>query len=348
MEKYLRRCLDSLIIDEESMKKLEVLVINDGSKDSSSQIAHEYQDKYPDTFRVIDKENGNYGSCINRGLKEATGKYVKVLDADDWFESDNLFLFLKYLNRANVDLVLSKCKKINELGYSIGIIGIPSGFPFKKYNIGNIITDKRTSLQMHCVTYKTELVREIKYHQIEGISYTDQLWVTYPMSAVKSYMVFPRHLYVYLIGREGQTMDISVMNTKLNDEILVCNQILDWIDENPKPNIDYEYIRHKMVSRIFSLYYNHCICGLYKKEEFSMFSKSLINRCPEIIKLSERICGKKFSYNYILNYNVGTFDKGEKISYNIIPNSNCEKMKKGLKCTFDAIIGLYMKARLYL
>ena len=57
MEKYLRRCLDSLIIDEEGMKQLEVLVINDGSKDSSSQIAHEYQDKYPDTFRVIDYEN---------------------------------------------------------------------------------------------------------------------------------------------------------------------------------------------------------------------------------------------------------------------------------------------------
>lgn len=87
MEKYLRRCLDSLIIDEDGMKQLEVLVINDGSKDSSSQIAHEYQDKYPDTFRVIDKENGNYGSCINRGLKEATGKYVKVLDADDWFDT---------------------------------------------------------------------------------------------------------------------------------------------------------------------------------------------------------------------------------------------------------------------
>ena len=78
MEKYLRRWLDSLIIDEEGMKQLEVLDINDGSKDSSSQIAHEYQDKYPDTYRVIDKENGNYGSCINRGLKEATRKYVEA------------------------------------------------------------------------------------------------------------------------------------------------------------------------------------------------------------------------------------------------------------------------------
>ena len=54
MEKYLRRCLDSLIIDEEGMKQLEVLVINDGSKGTSSHIAHEYQDKYSDTYRVID------------------------------------------------------------------------------------------------------------------------------------------------------------------------------------------------------------------------------------------------------------------------------------------------------
>lgn len=104
MEKYLRRCLDSLIIDEEGMKQLEVLVINDGSKDSSSQIAHEYQDKYPDTYRVIDKENGNYGSCINRGLKEATGKYVKVLDADDWYNTKGLAKHILKLTSLSDDI----------------------------------------------------------------------------------------------------------------------------------------------------------------------------------------------------------------------------------------------------
>ena len=68
--------------------------------------------------------------------------------------------------------------------------------------------------------------------------------------------------------------------------------------------------------------------------------------CTNFIALYD-IINNTFDVN-ILNYNVGTFDKGEKISYNIIPNSNFEKLKKGLKCTFDAIIGLYMKARLYL
>lgn len=85
MEKYLDKCLASLIIeDKELMRQLEVLVVIDGAKDRSSEIAHTYQNRFADTFRVIDKENGNYGSCINRGLKEATGRYVKVLDADDY------------------------------------------------------------------------------------------------------------------------------------------------------------------------------------------------------------------------------------------------------------------------
>ena len=107
MQDYLRRCLDSLIIPEEQMKQLEVLVVNDGSKDSSSAIAHEYQDKYPNTFRVIDKENGNYGSCVNRGLKEATGKYFRILDADDWFDNVELKKFVQSLNYIpSVDVVL--------------------------------------------------------------------------------------------------------------------------------------------------------------------------------------------------------------------------------------------------
>ena len=81
MQDYLHRCLDSLIVPEEQMKHLEVLVVNDGSKDNSSAIAHEYQNKYPDTFRVIDKDNGHYGSCVNAALKIATGKYFRLVDA---------------------------------------------------------------------------------------------------------------------------------------------------------------------------------------------------------------------------------------------------------------------------
>ena len=82
MEQYLAYCLDSLCISQHQ-NDIEVLVINDGSKDATSIIAHDYERKLPQVFKVIDKENGNYGSCVNRGLAEACGKYIKVLDADD-------------------------------------------------------------------------------------------------------------------------------------------------------------------------------------------------------------------------------------------------------------------------
>ena len=107
MEKYLDKCLTSLVIeDRELMKQLEILVVIDGSKDRSSEIAHAYQVRYPQTFIVIDKENGNYGSCINRGLKEAAGKYIKVLDADDCYNSKSLQQHLELLRIVDVDLHL--------------------------------------------------------------------------------------------------------------------------------------------------------------------------------------------------------------------------------------------------
>lgn len=89
IEKYIETCLNSFVIPE-VMEKLEVLVVNDGSKDSSAVLARAYEERYPDTFRVIDKENGGHGSTINRGLLEAAGTYFKVVDGDDWWRGNHL------------------------------------------------------------------------------------------------------------------------------------------------------------------------------------------------------------------------------------------------------------------
>ena len=107
MEKYLDRCLTSLIVDDDKMALLEVLVVNDGSKDRSSEIAHSYEARYPNTFKVIDKENGNYGSCINRGVTAVTGKYFRILDADDWYSTDALQSFTSKLMSIEADMVPS-------------------------------------------------------------------------------------------------------------------------------------------------------------------------------------------------------------------------------------------------
>ena len=82
VEKFIRNTLDSCIA-EEIMTDLEVLVVDDGATDATAEIVREYEDKYPQTFRLIHKENGGYGTTVNRSMQEASGKYFRLLDGED-------------------------------------------------------------------------------------------------------------------------------------------------------------------------------------------------------------------------------------------------------------------------
>lgn len=257
MEKYLRHCLDSLIVP--NMDKVEVLVINDGSKDSSSAIGHEYQDKYPQTFRVIDKENGNYGSCVNRGLKEATGKYVKVLDADDSFDNETFTTFIDRLQKIDADLVLTDFVNVDEEDkenskseYSQYYPNIPqeSNFDFKEF----INHDDYTFYgQMHGFTYRTQMVKNMRYHQTEGISYTDQEWVFMPVTKVNSCIYLPLVLYRYLVGRNGQTM--QNVGRSIQQLISVIFSLIDFYFIHKKEISSYKkYLLHQAKLQIGFVY----------------------------------------------------------------------------------------------
>lgn len=104
MELYLKRCLDSILLPK-LQNSLEVILINDGSKDNTLSIARHYEKQYPEMLQVIDKTNGGWGSAINCAIQEAIGKYFKILDADDWFDSKALVDFVSLLENIDVDLV---------------------------------------------------------------------------------------------------------------------------------------------------------------------------------------------------------------------------------------------------
>lgn len=210
MQDYLNRCLDSLIVKPELMEQLEVLVINDGSKDNSSAIAHEYGANYPQTIRVIDKENGNYGSCVNRGLAEAQGKYIKVLDADDWFDTAEFEKYMMALGKVDVDMVLTPYNFVYQYNGSKEIetrdIPVGEALSFKHFSF-----EKLSYYPMHMVTYRTKMLTDMDYHQTEGVSYTDNEWAFIPQYAIGKFVFYPYVVYQYLIGREGQTMNTDAM-----------------------------------------------------------------------------------------------------------------------------------------
>lgn len=251
MEQYLGRCLDSLIIAPELMEKTEVLVINDGSKDRSSEIAHSYQQKYPGTIRVIDKENGNYGSCVNRGLKEATGKYIKILDADDWFDTENFAEFVSILSTLDVDCVMSDMLQVDEEGHCIELFSF--SLPHRQAMPLSSIVEHGVCecMWMHCVAYKAENLRAIHYHQSEGISYTDQEWIFMPMSTCKSIYYMPKVVYHYLVGRNGQTMDPAVYKKNFSQEIKGTVLMVTELShhKNTIDNDVFEYLKRRVFAR---------------------------------------------------------------------------------------------------
>lgn len=255
MESYLPFCLSSLLVGK-LMDSLDVVIINDGSKDSSSIIAHQYSFSYPNTFRVIDKENGNYGSCVNRGLIEAKGKYVKILDADDRFDTKSLQIIMEILLEIDVDLVLTDYVKVNMKNKEI---------ERTRYDVQkNKILDFQLMScfpEMHGVMYKTDNLRRINYRQTEGISYTDQEWIFEPMISVKSFCYIPRVLYRYLVGREGQTMDPKVYAKSLRPEIQITKSMIRlWNDKGVKLDDSHrKYLHDKLVKRIKELYFLNLI-----------------------------------------------------------------------------------------
>lgn len=258
MEKYLHKCLDSLIVSDENMKRLEVLVVNDGSKDSSLSIAREYAEKYPQTFAVIDKENGNYGSCINRGLREATGRYVKVLDADDYFDSAVFNEFITFLNNHDVDMVISDFKIVNENGegivdYRFGQLGNDV------FTLGHIPTPMIEDLWHHAITYNRNVFSGLEYKQTEGISYTDDEWIFEPLVNVKKIVCFPYVLYMYLRGREGQTFDVKIIQKTLNHKRIVAKKMIKFYEKNCNdcpPDIK-KYMMDKLLFRLGEMYRYH-------------------------------------------------------------------------------------------
>ena len=230
MEAYLAKCLDSLIVPEK-MEILDVVIVNDGSKDTSLQIARDYEQRYPDTFRAIDKPNGNYGSCINRGLAEARGRYFKVLDADDSFCTEHFADFLDFLQNSTADLVMSAFAIHHEDKGSVEPItyNLPVGvqFSFDEFARRNV-----PYMWMHGVTHLTDKLRRIHYQQQEGISYTDKEFVFLPVAVSQWVAYFPQVVYQYVMGREGQTVDRAVWKRNYWMEVKAVRKLVELYEQH--------------------------------------------------------------------------------------------------------------------
>lgn len=249
MEKYLSNCLDSFIYDKDA-KDIEIIIVNDGSKDNSLKIAKEYEEKYPNIFKVIDKENGGHGSTINAGLKAATGKYFKVVDSDDWVNTEEFKKLLEFLRKNDVDCVLSDYVCQYEASKKSKAIPCDLNDPYKIKNIEDV---NKFVFCIHCYVFKTETIRTNKIQ--EKCFYVDVEYNLFSYLKCKTCVYVPLNLYQYRLGRAGQSVSVDGLYKHRDNHYTVIKNIINFY--NAKKDSASEIKKKEMFNYIAGIVVAH-------------------------------------------------------------------------------------------
>lgn len=282
-ERYLARCINSLL-DDRVNGKVEIIIVNDGSTDNSLNIALDFKQKYP-FIVVINKENGGHGSTINKGIDVASGKYFRVLDSDDWFDTEQFVLFVHALEKLQADVVVSwgyyeytyKNKKVpyiiwnNDSHIEYGKVYNFSSFDFN----GSFIV-------MAQLTYLSSIVKNIPRKIQEKTFYVDNEFILYPIVNVETLVFLDYYVYHYFIGRPEQSINKKVLMRNITHCEKVCCAILEFLDTVDTNYKKKEYMNY-IALRVIKTYYSYLL--LYFNQNWQT-SYSLLRKFDNLVRRS--------------------------------------------------------------
>lgn len=224
--KTLRECLDPFIASG-VMDSLDIMIVNDGSKDNTAELAKEYVERYPESIRLINKKNGGWGSTVNVGIQEAVGKFFRQLDGDDYYKPENMKEYIRFLEATEAEMVLSPYIEFSDATGEI--IAEPNCNPGceigKVYTISDIGS---ISPFMHSMTIRTDLL-EKKVHITEHCFYTDTEFVLKGCNVVNTVSFFDKPIYCYRRASAGQSMSLSGLEKHYMDQTKVVEVMLDYL-----------------------------------------------------------------------------------------------------------------------
>ena len=246
---YMAHCIESLLPGGEDV---EILIVNDGSKDDTAKIADEYAAKYPTIVKAIHKENGGHGSAVNTGIENATGIYFKVVDSDDWVKEDAYLAILEKLRELTggvdtLDLLISnfvyekegeRRKKVMRYKHVLPEYRMFGWEDVGHFHVGQYIL-------MHSVIYRTELLRQCGLELPKHTFYVDNIFVYQPLPHVKNMYYLDVNFYRYFIGRSDQSVNEQVMIGRIDQQLRVTKLMLGYYDVTKIPN---RKLKHYMTS----------------------------------------------------------------------------------------------------
>lgn len=255
-ENYLRHCVDTLLSGGE---EVEIIIVNDGSTDSTAAIADEYAAKYPTIVRAVHKENGGHGSGVNRGLQEATGLYYKVVDSDDWVNEQAL---RKLLDTVNAHLEADTLPDLYFTNFIYDHAYDNTRFVRhwrRKLPVNRFFTWQEVGtfrgaqvLLMHSLMYKTELLRKSETVLPEHTFYVDNYFAYKPLPLMQKLYYLDVDLYHYFIGRADQSVNMKNFTRRYDQQVRVMERMLEA----------YSYREIMAMEKPLRKYMLHCLSAI--------------------------------------------------------------------------------------
>lgn len=233
---YMEKCVNSLLAGGEDV---EILIVDDGSKDETAEIADRLEREHPTIVRAIHKENGGHGSAVNTGIAHATGLYFKVVDSDDYVREDAYMQILDKLRELTggsrtLDMMISNFvyDKVSESHRKVMHYRhiLPKDQLFTWSDIRHFY--KGHYILMHSVIFRTKLLRECGLKLPEHTFYVDNLYVFEPLPYVKNMYYLDVNFYMYYIGREDQSVNEQIMIGRIDQQLLVNRIMIDYMAAN--------------------------------------------------------------------------------------------------------------------
>lgn len=217
-EKYLKRCIESLYM--QTYKDMEVLFIDDGSTDGSSKILDEYEQMYPELFRVIHKQNSGISDTRNLGISLARGEYITFIDSDDYVLPNMIHRLYETAQSENADIVV--CDYYEQRGNHNQLIQVSNFTPTTLQQSGHLLFDINSSPWNKI--YRRELLMKFQIQYPDNVKYEDVYFVFQCLKFAQKIVKVNEPLLYYVIHDQSET-------TILDQRVFDIFKILDLVQD---------------------------------------------------------------------------------------------------------------------
>ncbi len=222
---YMRHVIDNLVVVGE---EIEVIIVNDGSKDDTGKIADEYQKKYPNIVKAIQKENGGHGSGVMAGIRNATGLFYKVVDSDDWVETkdvqDMIMLIKKHIaDGEEIDLYITNYVYEHASDNSQFVMHYRKCLPVETIFTWEEMKHVKleTVFLMHSLMYRLDKLKASGMELPNHTFYVDDIYAYVPLPYMKKIFYHDLDFYHYFIGRSDQSINYGIMCKRYEQQMRV-------------------------------------------------------------------------------------------------------------------------------